>query len=104
MNDLRAETFVSVCSVVEENERLKGELAESERHRKILTVQNAELAKKLGKLKNAARPVCEWYELSRSHFPKDFNPTNVILEVESHKKSVTVYGRQFDALCREVGE
>lgn len=27
MNDLRAETFVSVCSVVEENERLKEEIA-----------------------------------------------------------------------------
>ena len=62
------------------------------------------LEAELAALKEAARPVVEWYTRSKRHFPDEFRPRDVALEYDGPFGRVVVLCLELDKLVALVGE
>jgi serine phosphatase RsbU (regulator of sigma subunit) len=87
-----------------QEEQLRGlgsELAESERHRQILTTQNKELLDKLRALSEACRPVAKMWADARAVFVlEDVSmPVGVAFDAVRLEKWADLTASQLDALC-----
>jgi hypothetical protein len=90
-----------------QEEQLRGigsELAESERHRQILTTQNKELLDSRKALEATCAPVAAWWELMKKDFwaaiVGPIKDTDQILEVHEASESRYVTAGELDALER----
>ena len=91
-------------SLSDQEEVLRGlgsELAESERHRQILTTQNKELLDKLKALAEACRPVAKMWADARAVFVlEDVSmPVGVAFDAVQLEKWADLTASQLDALC-----
>jgi hypothetical protein len=89
-----------------QEEQLRGigsELAESERHRQILTVQNKELLDSRKALEATCAPIAAWWELMKKDFWAEIvgpiKDTDQILEVHDASESRYVTAGDLDALA-----
>lgn len=89
-----------------QEEQLRGigsELAESERHRQILTVQNKELLDSRKALEATCAPIAAWWELVKKDFWAELlgpiKDTDQILEVHDASESRYVTAGDLDALA-----
>lgn len=94
-------------SLSDQEEVLRGlgsELAESERHRQILTTQNKELLDSRKALEAACAPVAAWWELMKKDFWAEIvgpiKDADQILEVHEASESRYVTAGDLDALER----
>lgn len=89
-----------------QEEQLRGigsELAESERHRQILTTQNKELLDSRKALEATCAPIAAWWELMKKDFWAEIvgpiKDTDQILEVHDASESRYVTAGDLDALA-----
>ena len=103
--DAHLRSALGTLSTQEEQLRgLGSELAESERHRQILTTQNKELLDSRKALEATCAPVAAWWELMKKDFWAEIvgpiKDTDQILEVHEASESRYVTAGELDALER----
>lgn len=94
-----------LCTIDVQEEQLRGiggELAESERHRQLLTVQNSELLGSHKSLEAACVPVAAWWKLAKedpwAETLGGVKDTDPILEAHGASESRYVTAGELDAL------
>ena len=100
--DAYLRSALGTLSIQEEQLRgLGSELAESERHRQILTTRNKELLDKLIVLAEACRPVAKMWADARAAFVlEDVSmPVGVAFDAVQLEKWADLTAPQLDALC-----
>ncbi len=100
--DAYLRSALGTLSIQEEQLRgLGSELAESERHRQILTTQNKELLDKLRALAEACRPVAKMWADERAVFVLEDGsmPVGVAFDAVQLEKWADLTASQLDALC-----
>lgn len=102
--DAYLRSALGTLSIQEEQLRgLGSELAESERHRQILTVQNKELLDSRKVLEATCAPIAAWWELMKKDFWAEIvgpiKDSDQILEVHDASESRYVTAGDLDALA-----
>ena len=102
--DAYLRSALGTLSIQEEQLRgLGSELAESERHRQILTVQNKKLIDSRKALEATCAPIAAWWELAKkdpwAEFLGGMKDTDEILKVHDASESRYVTAGDLDALA-----